>query len=149
MGQVERQELHCHNCNKYVQFDLDLEMDGNHVLKCPSCGHEHCRVVQKGKITDTRWDSRMATPPPCDCGATPGEAHKDTCPRYVAPISKMAATPPKQMVGPNGMPVFYIPATNTTYTTISTYATYQGTASNGTGNVYLYQAWMNSTANAS
>jgi hypothetical protein len=54
----ERQELHCHNCNKYVQFDIDIEQNGNHVVICPECGHEHCRVVNNGIITDVRWDSR-------------------------------------------------------------------------------------------
>lgn len=56
----EKQELHCHECNKYVQFDLDMSIDGNHVLNCPNCGHEHCRVVRKGVITGDRWDSRNA-----------------------------------------------------------------------------------------
>lgn len=64
---IERQEIHCHNCDKYVQFNLDTDMDGNHVLKCPNCGHEHCRVVHKGKISDTRWAQRngsfVGTPP--------------------------------------------------------------------------------------
>ena len=55
---IERQELWCHDCENYVQFDLDLSVDGNHVLECPSCGHEHCRVVKNGRITDIRWDSR-------------------------------------------------------------------------------------------
>jgi hypothetical protein len=55
---LERQEIHCHNCNKYVQFNLDIEINGNHVLKCPVCGHEHCRVVKDGKITGDRWDQR-------------------------------------------------------------------------------------------
>lgn len=55
---IERQELFCHNCQVYVQFDLDLELNGNHVLECPNCKHEHCRVVKDGKITDTRWDSK-------------------------------------------------------------------------------------------
>ncbi len=55
---VERQELHCHNCDQYVQFDLDTSIDGNHVLNCPNCEHEHCRVVKNGKITDIRWDQR-------------------------------------------------------------------------------------------
>jgi transcription elongation factor Elf1 len=38
----EAQELHCHNCDKYVQFTIDTELNGNHVLECPNCGHEHC-----------------------------------------------------------------------------------------------------------
>jgi uncharacterized protein YbaR (Trm112 family) len=54
----ERQELYCHECGNYVQFDLDLSIDGNMVLHCPVCNHEHCRVVKDGKITDERWDSR-------------------------------------------------------------------------------------------
>lgn len=56
--QVERQELWCHDCERYVQFPIDLSLNGNHVLHCPNCGHEHCRVVENGKITDIRWDSR-------------------------------------------------------------------------------------------
>ena len=55
---IERQELHCHNCGKYVQFDIDLSLNGNHVLECPNCKHEHCRVVKNGIITGDRWGSR-------------------------------------------------------------------------------------------
>lgn len=58
MSRRRRQELHCHACNQWVQFLVDLEMDGNHVLHCPVCNHEHCRVVKDGVITDIRWDSR-------------------------------------------------------------------------------------------
>ena len=53
-----RNELHCHACDKYVQFIVDQSLDGNHVLNCPNCGHEHCRVVKNGLITGERWDSR-------------------------------------------------------------------------------------------
>lgn len=55
---LRRQELHCHACERYVQFTLDMALDGNHVLECPNCGHEHCRVVRGGVITDDRWDQR-------------------------------------------------------------------------------------------
>jgi hypothetical protein len=55
---VERQEIHCHNCDNYVRFDIDTDLNGNHVLNCPKCGHEHCRVVKDGRITGDRWDSR-------------------------------------------------------------------------------------------
>lgn len=55
---IERQEIHCHACEKWVQFTIDLSMNGNHVLNCPNCGHEHCRVVKNGEITDIRWDQR-------------------------------------------------------------------------------------------
>ena len=55
---TETQELHCHECGRYVQFPIDLALDGNHVLECPNCGHEHCRVVRDGIITGERWGSR-------------------------------------------------------------------------------------------
>ena len=54
----ERQELWCHDCSRYVQFDIDVGLDGNHVIVCPNCGHEHCRVVENGRVTEVRWDSR-------------------------------------------------------------------------------------------
>ena len=54
----ERQELHCHACNQYVQFDIDIEQNGDHVIVCPNCGHEHCRVIKDGVITEARWDRR-------------------------------------------------------------------------------------------
>lgn len=53
-----RQELWCHDCERYVQFTIDHDLDGNHVLECPNCGHEHCRVVKDGVITDIRWAQR-------------------------------------------------------------------------------------------
>ena len=46
---IERQELQCHACGKYVQFDIDLSLNGNHVLNCPNCGHEHCFVSGVGE----------------------------------------------------------------------------------------------------
>lgn len=58
---TERQELHCHACNQYVQFDIDLSLNGNHVLECPNCGHEHFRVVKDGVITESRWKSSGPT----------------------------------------------------------------------------------------
>ena len=54
----QRQELHCHACDQYVQFDIDMEQSGNHVIICPNCGHEHCRVIRNGIITEARWDRR-------------------------------------------------------------------------------------------
>ena len=61
LPQVEHQELHCHACNNYVQFDIDLSLNGNHTLKCPNCGHEHFRVVRDGVITESRWKSSGPT----------------------------------------------------------------------------------------
>ena len=53
-----RSELWCHDCDNYVQFTLDDELNGNHVITCPKCRHEHCRVIKNGEITGDRWDSR-------------------------------------------------------------------------------------------
>ena len=58
MSRRRRQELYCHACDRNVLFVVDMELDGNHVLNCPNCGHEHCRVVKDGVITGDRWDSR-------------------------------------------------------------------------------------------
>ena len=57
--QVARTDLHCHQCNKTFIAELDFGIDGNHVVECPHCGHEHFRVIKAGKITDDRWHSGM------------------------------------------------------------------------------------------
>lgn len=54
---IQRQELACTNCNRYVQFNMDFALDGNHEITCPKCGHVHYRVVRDGKITEDRWQS--------------------------------------------------------------------------------------------
>lgn len=54
---LEQQELFCHNCQNYIQFSLNIEIDGNYELKCPKCNHSHYRIVRKGKITDERYKS--------------------------------------------------------------------------------------------
>jgi len=55
---VIRTDLFCTNCNKAFIAQLDLSLDGNHVIECPYCGHEHCRVVKGGIVTGDRWDHR-------------------------------------------------------------------------------------------
>ena len=60
---IERQEIFCHDCQKYVQFNIDVSLNGNHVLDCPNCGHQHCRVVENGVITDVRWGQRNQSLP--------------------------------------------------------------------------------------
>ena len=59
---MDRQELYCHECGKYVQFSVPAE-NGNLVVECPSCGHEHLRVVTNGIITEERWGSRNRNNP--------------------------------------------------------------------------------------
>lgn len=58
---IERQELYCHGCSNYVQFDVDLSLSGNHTFACPRCGHRHYRYVENGRITGIRWQSSGPT----------------------------------------------------------------------------------------
>lgn len=56
-----RTDMHCHECSKTFVALLDYSIAGNHVVECPHCGHEHCRVIENGKITEERWSSRHGT----------------------------------------------------------------------------------------
>ncbi len=57
VGRV-RTDLHCTECGKGFVAELDYDIDGNHVVECPYCTHEHCRVIEKGRVTGDRWDHR-------------------------------------------------------------------------------------------
>lgn len=60
---IEITELHCHECNGYIKFALDKSKNGEHVVICPKCGHEHCRVIKDGIVTGDRWSSRNKPSP--------------------------------------------------------------------------------------
>ncbi|MDO8683953.1 MAG: hypothetical protein Q7N50_10785 [Armatimonadota bacterium] len=53
--------MDCHECSKQFVALLDYTLSGNHVVECPHCGHEHCRVIEGGKITEDRWSSRFGS----------------------------------------------------------------------------------------
>jgi DNA-directed RNA polymerase subunit RPC12/RpoP len=53
-----RTDIYCHDCSKTFIGELDFRIDGNHIIECPYCSHEHCRVIEGGKITSDRWSSR-------------------------------------------------------------------------------------------
>jgi DNA-directed RNA polymerase subunit RPC12/RpoP len=53
-----RTDLYCHECNKHFIAELDFDIDGKHVVECPHCGHEHCRYIQKGFVSNERWEGR-------------------------------------------------------------------------------------------
>lgn len=113
MEVLERQELYCHDCNQYVQFDLDVSLNGNHEIICPNCGHEHCRVVRDGRITEIRWDQRN------------GPAISAATPIYTATnLSTSTASTYDSYSGTTG----------TGYTDSMT---------NAQTNYHLYQSWMN------
>lgn len=50
-----RTDIHCHNCSKVFVAELDHSIDGQHVVECPHCAHEHWRVILDGLITEERW----------------------------------------------------------------------------------------------
>lgn len=56
---VVRTDMHCTHCSKNFIAAIDHSLDGNHIVECPHCRHEHCRVITNGKVTGDRWDSRM------------------------------------------------------------------------------------------
>lgn len=58
---IERTDVHCTNCSKNFIGTIDFSIEGNHVIICPYCSHEHYRVVKKGKITEDRWNSAYKT----------------------------------------------------------------------------------------
>jgi DNA-directed RNA polymerase subunit RPC12/RpoP len=54
--------MYCHDCAKNFIAELDFSISGNHVVECPHCGHEHCRVIKDGKITEDRFNSTNGLP---------------------------------------------------------------------------------------
>lgn len=57
-GGIQRTIFNCTNCRKEIIAELDYDIDGNHIVECPHCQHEHCRTIKKGKVTDHRWSSK-------------------------------------------------------------------------------------------
>ena len=57
-----RTDMNCTACGKVFIAELDYDIDGQHVVECPYCGHEHCRIIKGGIITGDRWDSRSTAP---------------------------------------------------------------------------------------
>jgi uncharacterized Zn finger protein (UPF0148 family) len=55
---IVRTDMHCHDCGKTFYASIDFDIDGNHIIICPICGHQHCRVIENGVATSERWDSK-------------------------------------------------------------------------------------------
>lgn len=49
-------EFCCSSCGKYFDIKLNMGLNGNFRIHCPSCEHIHYRVVEDGKITIIRFD---------------------------------------------------------------------------------------------
>lgn len=56
MDTQQKQTLFCHSCFGDVAFDVPAD-NGNLVVVCPRCKHEHYRIVKDGTITEDRWKS--------------------------------------------------------------------------------------------
>lgn len=56
-GGLQRTDLHCHACNGNFVAELDFDLNGDHEIHCPRCGHIHYRTVKGGKITEARYSS--------------------------------------------------------------------------------------------
>jgi len=54
--------LDCNECSKQFVALIDYSLNGEHVVECPHCGHEHYRKIEGGKVTEARW--RSANPRP-------------------------------------------------------------------------------------
>jgi DNA-directed RNA polymerase subunit RPC12/RpoP len=55
---IVKTSMYCHDCGKNFIASIDYDIDGNHEIICPICGHQHCRVIEKGVVTSDRWDTR-------------------------------------------------------------------------------------------
>ncbi len=47
-------EFYCTYCSGYITVKLRMDFDGAHIIECPSCSHEHYRIIDKGEITEDR-----------------------------------------------------------------------------------------------
>lgn len=52
-----RTDMHCHACSCNFVAELDMEIDGQHIVECPGCSHLHYRIIKAGVITEARWGS--------------------------------------------------------------------------------------------
>ena len=57
-----RTDMHCHSCSEQALPSnfiarIDYNLEGNHEIECPRCGHLHYRVVRKGVVSEDRYNS--------------------------------------------------------------------------------------------
>lgn len=55
---IIRTTTFCHDCRNNFIAIIDYSIDGNHEVICPHCGHQHCRTIKSGVVTEDRWDTR-------------------------------------------------------------------------------------------
>jgi DNA-directed RNA polymerase subunit RPC12/RpoP len=52
---IVRTEESCTECRKVIVAKINFDINGNHRIVCPHCGHVHFRVIKDGKMTGERW----------------------------------------------------------------------------------------------
>lgn len=55
---VVRTDETCTDCRKVFIAKINYDLNGNHKINCPYCGHEHWRVIKNGVMTGDRWGSQ-------------------------------------------------------------------------------------------
>lgn len=55
---VRRTNVDCTDCGKVFVAKINFDLNGNHKILCPFCGHEHWRVIKDGVVTGDRWGSQ-------------------------------------------------------------------------------------------
>ena len=55
---IKRTNVPCTDCRKNFVAKINYDLNGNHVIKCPLCGHLHYRTIKNGVVTGDRWDSQ-------------------------------------------------------------------------------------------
>lgn len=55
---VVRTDECCTSCAKTFISKINYDLNGNHKVNCPYCGHEHWRVIKNGVMTGDRWGSQ-------------------------------------------------------------------------------------------
>lgn len=52
-------EFYCSGgCRGYFRTKIRTSIDGDYVIVCPSCGHEHQRQISKGQISGDRHSNK-------------------------------------------------------------------------------------------
>lgn len=55
---MSEETLYCTECGEMLRFKKKPWKNGNLIIVCDHCGHQHCRYVSNGEVTSERWDRR-------------------------------------------------------------------------------------------
>lgn len=50
-----RTDMSCHSCSHNFYALLDFDLNGDHEVECPWCGHIHYRKIADGFVTESRY----------------------------------------------------------------------------------------------